>query len=77
MTLLEVDLMRLKGYLSQKQQKAAEAIGMHKNTLYLKLKGDREFSISELNKIASFLKCNTMEFLEEVETDGKSASGGE
>jgi len=73
MTLLEVDLIRLKGLLSQKQRKTATAIGMHENTLYLKLKGERDFSMKELNKIAIFLKCDTMEFLREVETDVKSA----
>jgi len=74
MKLLELDLMRLKGFLSQKQRRAAAAIGIHENTLYRKLKGEREFSMSDLNKIAMFLKCNTMEFLREIEIDEKAGN---
>jgi predicted DNA-binding protein (UPF0251 family) len=73
MTLLEVDLMRLKGYLSKKQRHAAEAIGMHKNTLYKKLRGETDFTIKELNEIAKYLKQDTMEFLRELEIDDEAA----
>jgi len=70
---LQIDVAKLKGLLHYKQRTAAIAIGMHPDTLYHKLKGNREFTLKELNSIANFLQCDTMEFLREVETDGEAA----
>jgi len=71
---LKIDFAKLKGLLHYKQRVAATTIGLHPDTLYRKLKGEREFTMSELNKISEFLNCDTMVFLMEVESDEKTES---
>lgn len=66
---LEIDRVRLRGLLSQKQRQVAVAIGINENTLYRKLKGETRFYLDELNKLAIFLNIDTTDFLVEVEVE--------
>ena len=61
--MLQVNRKKLEYLLWQRKSEIAAAAKMDASTLYLKVRGDSEFKVSELNRLADALKVPVTEFV--------------
>ena len=68
---VKVDIEQVKGAISGQGVEVAGALEIHKFSLYRKLKkDDPRFSLSNLNKVCTFLERDASEFLESFPLNG-------
>lgn len=61
---LQIDLPRLRGLIPHgKRKEIAQEVGMHRYTLWKKLYGKTEFTISEASRLAEALGIDVDEFI--------------
>lgn len=69
MSILEVDLIRLRGLMYRKQTEISEKSGLAPSTIIRKVSGKRDFLVSDLNKIAIAGGFDVADFVKFVEVD--------
>ena len=63
MDYLKIDTAKLRGLLWKRQIEVAKKIGMHPDTLQKKLKGERQWTVRDINRVAKAGEFSVSEFM--------------